>query len=155
MAAYLIGVMGWRDTFSTMGLLTLALLIPLALLIRQPPNRVSTQEASASDDESPVPLAPNTVVLWMSFAVILCCICMSVPLIHLVPLIQDKGFPLDDAAGVLFTLLLAGIVGRITFGKLSDLIGPIRAYWIASCWQTVLVYVFIQFDSLERTFDSL
>ncbi len=38
--AVLIGAMGWRDTLTTIGVITLAALIPLAMLIRQPPKHL-------------------------------------------------------------------------------------------------------------------
>jgi predicted MFS family arabinose efflux permease len=75
---------------------------------------------------------------------------MSVPLMHLVPLAQDRGIALEDAASVLFVMLIAGFCGRIAFGKLADVIGAIRAYWIASLWQTVLVVLFLQMESLDH-----
>ncbi len=50
---------------------------------------------------------------------------------------------------MLFLVLLAGVAGRIAFGKLADMIGPIRAYFIASCWQTLLVFVFVQLQTLD------
>jgi MFS family permease len=46
-------------------------------------------------------------------------------------------------------MLIAGIGGRIAFGKLADMIGAIRAYLVASAWQTCLVVFFLQFQSLE------
>lgn len=151
LTAILIEQMGWRGALATMGLITLGVLVPMALLIKQSPYRASTsaQGGSAANDESPVPLSPNVVVAWMSLAVIFCCTCMSVPLMHLVPLVQDRGIALDDAGSVLFLMLLVGILGRIAFGKLADLIGAIQAYWVASLWQTVLVFAFIQMKSLS------
>ena len=101
------------------------------------------------DDKSPVPLSPNLVVAWLSIAVIFCCICMSVPLMHLVPLIQDRGISLEEAGSVLFLMLVVAIFGRIAFGKLADMIGAIKAYWIASCWQTLLVFFFVQIETLD------
>ena len=74
---------------------------------------------------------------------------MSVPLIHLVPYAQSCNIPLSDAGGIVLVMLIAGICGRVAFGKLADVIGAIRAYWVASAWQTVLVVVFLQFQSLE------
>lgn len=150
-AAIMISAIGWRDTLTAMGVIALAALIPLGLLIRQPPRPpvATTQGGSGADDESPVPLATNTVVTWLSIAVVFCCICMSVPLMHLVPLAQDRGIPLDDAASVLFVMLIAGIFGRIAFGKLADLIGAIQAYGLASLWQTVLVVMFLQLETLD------
>jgi predicted MFS family arabinose efflux permease len=134
-----------------MGVVTLIGLTSLALLIRQPPRPTPETKpgASAADDEESVVLPTNVVVPWLGIAVLFCCICMSVPLMHLVPLIQDRGFPLDDAASVIFVMLVAAIVGRIVFGKLADMIGAMKAYWIASFWQTVLVFGFVQIETLD------
>lgn len=149
--AIMISAMGWRDALTAMGVIAFAVLIPLAFLIRQPPDRAAANTAGVSDadDEPPVPLSSNTVVIWMSAAVVFCCICMSVPLMHLVPLVQDRGFSLGDAASVLFVMLIAGIFGRIAFGKLADVIGAIRAYWVASLWQTLLVVLFLRWETLD------
>jgi predicted MFS family arabinose efflux permease len=131
----------------------------LALLIRPPeaPPAGSAAAAANADrapdqttaDVSDIPLSTNTVIIWMSIAVILCCTTMSVPLIHLVPYAQSCGIPLSEAGGIILVMLIAGICGRIAFGKLADMIGAIRAYWIASAWQTVMVVLFLQFQSLE------
>ena len=150
-AALLICATSWRDALTIMGVLAWAVLIPLALLIRQPPVAAASAMPSnqpAEEDAQAIPLPPTLVTAWLSSAVIFCCVCMSVPLMHLVPLAQDRGIALDDAASVLFVVLFAAVFGRICFGKLADLIGPLRAYWLASCWQTVLVFFFVQLDSL-------
>lgn len=150
--AVLIGAMGWRDALNTMGLIALVALLPLAFLIRQPPKAPAAATGVVLDDESPVPLAPNVVIIWLSIAVVFCCICMSVPLMHLVPLAQDKGIPLEGAASIMLVMLISAVVGRVAFGKLADMIGAIRAYWIASCWQAVLVFGFTQIDSLNALY---
>jgi MFS family permease len=149
-AALLIGSMGWRDALSLMGVIALVAMIPLAFLNRQPPQRVAaTTGEPEADDKSPVPLSTNVVVAWMSIAVVFCCICMSEPLMHLVPLVQDRGIELEDAASVVFLMLMVAVLGRVAFGKLADMIGPIRAWWTASCWQTVLVFLFVQLETLD------
>ncbi len=150
-AAILIGTIGWRNAFTTMGIIMLVALIPLAMLIRKPPHSASMSSSGGitQSDESPVPLPFNVVVAWLSIAVLFCCVCMSVPLLHLVPLIQDRGIPLEDAGSVLFVMLIVAIAGRIAFGKLADMIGAIQAYWLASFWQTLLVFYFVQIESLN------
>jgi predicted MFS family arabinose efflux permease len=144
---------GWRDALITIGVIMLIVLVPLALLIRQPSQHPATATSGLTpehrENASPTPLAPNVIVIWMSAAVIFCCICMSVPLMHLVPLIQDRGIPLEQASSVLFLMLVAAIAGRIFFGKLADIIGAIPAYMTASLWQTALVFVFLQFETLN------
>jgi MFS family permease len=148
--AVFIGAFGWRGALSAMGALALMMLVPLAMLIRQPPilsPRVLS-DPSWEEDASPVALPTGAIVTWLSAAVVFCCTCMSVPLMHLVPLIQDCGFSAEQASSVAFLMMMIAILGRITFGKLADIIGAIPAYMVASFWQTVLVLGFIQFQGL-------
>lgn len=149
-SSFLISSLGWRGAFIGLGLVTLFFLIPLSFLIHKAP----VSAAGASDqnssllDQSPVPLPTNLVIAWLSVGVIFCCTCMSVPLMHLVPLIQDRGFSPEDASSVAFLMLIAAIAGRVSFGKLSDIIGAVPAYLAASLWQALLVFFFIKFESL-------
>ena len=152
--ALLIGALGWRDALMSVGITMLVLLISLAMLIKQPPKISTGLDAGSTDnslidDADTTLIPPNTLAVWLGSAAILCCICMSVPLMHLVPLMQDRGLSLEDAGSVLLVMLIVAIVGRIVFGKLADMIGAIRTYWIASCWQTVLVFFFLQVDTLQ------
>ena len=148
-----ISAIGWRETFMWMGVLMLVVLPLLALLIK-PPKTLAAKSASMTSaqditETSYHSLSTSTVIVWMSIAVVLCCTTMSVPLIHLVPYAQSCGIALSDAGGIILVMLIAGICGRIAFGKLSDMVGAVRAYWIASAWQTILVALFLQFQSLE------
>lgn len=149
--AVMISSVGWRSTLATMGVIALAILIPLALLIRQSPVEPAAGGGgiAAAEEESPVPLPPHVVTAWLSLAVVFCCTCMSVPLMHLVPLIQDRGFSPEQASSVLFLMLGVAIIGRIAFGKLADMIGALPAYMVASLWQTALVFGFTQFSELN------
>jgi MFS family permease len=142
--AFLIESLGWRHSFLIQGLLSLAILMPLALLIREP-ARVGRPPDTA---EAPIPLSAGVVTVWLSAAVLFCCATMSVPLMHLVPLIQGHNITAPDASGVLFVMLMAAILGRVAFGKLADMIGPIPAYMLASFWQTVAVFAFTGIEDL-------
>jgi MFS family permease len=144
--AFLIEWLGWRGAFTALGIITLATLVTLALLMREPPQRAAGR---AGGDADATPLPVGVVVVWLSAAVLMCCTCMSVPLMHLMPLIQGRGIAAPEAGGVLFVMLLAAIVGRVAFGKLADMIGALPAYLTASFWQTALVFVFTQIGSIE------
>ena len=74
---------------------------------------------------------------------------MSVPLMHLVPLVQDRGFAPDEASGVIFVMLLVAIAGRVAFGKIADIIGALPAYMTATGWMALMVYGFIFLERLE------
>jgi MFS family permease len=145
--ALLIEMFGWRGAFTALGIISLATLVPLALLTKEPPDKSGATAGDASDES--VPLPANIVVIWLSAAVLFCCTCMAVPLMHLVPLIQGQGISAPEAGSVLFVMLAAAILGRVAFGKLADTIGAIPAYMTASLWQTVLVFVFTQIDNLD------
>ena len=145
--AFLIDALGWRGAFMAQGLITLALLLPLALLMRAPPQDSAQAAAGGGEDTPPLPL--SLVVPAMSLAVLLCCTCMAVPLMHLVPLIQGRGISAPEAGSVLFAMMIAAIVGRVAFGQLADMIGAIPAYMTASLWQTALVFVFTRISDLD------
>jgi MFS family permease len=144
--AFLIEGYGWRSAFVVQGVFSLLVMAPLALLMRESPRPVHA--AAAGRVEPPPPLSPAVVVVWLSVAVILCCSTMSVPLMHLVPLMQGHHISAPDASGVLFVMLCAAIFGRVAFGKLADMVGPIPAYMAASFWQTIAVFAFTLLDDL-------
>jgi MFS family permease len=146
-AAWLIEQLGWRGAFLALGLASLALMVPLALVMRAPPRAAGVLAARA---EPAPPMPPRLAVAWLSAAVLLCCACMAVPLMHLVPLIQGLCIAGTDASGVLFAMLVAAIAGRAAFGKLADLIGPIPAYMTASLWQTSAVFAFTRLSDLGQ-----
>lgn len=146
-SSFIIDLLGWRGAMATLGILTVLILAPLSFVVKDPPGR-STGSAFAQS-ETPVPLPLGVVVVWLSAAVLFCCTCMSVPLMHLVPLIQGRGISAPEASSVLFLMLIAAIMGRAAFGRLADMVGAIPAYMTASLWQTVLVFGFTQIGDLS------
>lgn len=147
-SSFLIKALGISGAFWATGVFMLVTLLPLSLLLRQPPIADEAQQkANAAEENTLVPT--NTVIITMSAAIILCCTCMSTPLMHLVPLIQDCGFAAEQAGSVIFVMLLVAIAGRLAFGKLADMIGAVPAYMTATAWMTALVFGFIYIDSLS------
>src|SRR5688572_12307752 len=49
----------------------------------------------------------------------------------------------------MFAMLLSAILGRIAYGKLCDVIGPLQSWAVASILQTLGVLAFTQFTSLQ------
>ena len=138
--AFLIEALGWRGAMATQGTVTLLLLIPLALLLRDAAPQGAEERRLTG--ETSHGLSNTAVTAWLSAAILFCCTCMAVPLMHLVPLIQGCGFPAPEAGSVLFFMLMVAIAGRVAFGKLADMIGAVPAYLTASAWQTLLVFGF-------------
>jgi MFS family permease len=151
-ARLLISAVGWRGAYTILGIAVLALLVPLSLLVRPPPGQAAAVRAARGGGAGKAaqrhPLPPALIVLWLSVAVVFCCICMAMPMVHAVALAQDQGIKAERAAGILLLLFVGGFFGRIFFGKAADHIGGVWAYWLASAGQTALVFWFTQLTSL-------
>jgi MFS family permease len=141
-SSHLIEAFGIDGALRLTGLFMLVAMIPLAALLSQPPALAATQQSARALEEAGA-LPVNVVVFRLSLAIVLCCTCMSTPLMHLVPLIQDRGIQSNDASSVIFVMLLIGIAGRVAFGKLADVIGALPAYFSATAWMSLMVFGFI------------
>ena len=137
---------GWQTTYMLSAACYLALALPVALLIRESPSREQAR-LQMVDEVRTSPLSEREVIVWISVAIIFCCTCMSVPIVHLVPLLTDSGFSLDQATTVLMVLMFSGALGRILGGRLGDLIGALPSYMVMSAGQTLSVFWFPFLDS--------
>ena len=137
---------GWQTTYMLSAACYLALALPVALLIRESPSREQAR-LQMVDEVRTFPLSEREVIVWISVALIFCCTCMSVPIVHLVPLLTDSGFSLDQATTVLMVLMFSGALGRILGGRLGDLIGALPSYMVMSAGQTLSVFWFPFLDS--------
>ncbi|TDJ32011.1 MAG: MFS transporter [Gammaproteobacteria bacterium] len=147
-SAWAIETYDWRTAYMILAGLYLVVLLPVAFLVRDPPGRVAP--ARQFSGTAPTPSVNEIeVVVWISLAVIFCCNCMAVPIVHLVPLLTDNGISTEVAASVLLTLMLAGGVGRVLGGKLCDNFGALPTYMIMSLGQTVFAFGFPHVSSLS------
>ena len=74
---------------------------------------------------------------------------MATPLVHVVVLAQDRGISAQKAAGILLLVSIGSFFGRIAYGRITDSIGGLRTYMLASLSQTLLVFWFTRLSSLE------
>lgn len=132
---------GWQTAYVYLSIIYLVVALPFAFLIKESPWRNSARDSKVAEARD-FPISEKEAISWISTAVIFCCICMSVPIVHLVPLLTDRSFSLEFATSVLMVLMLVGILGRILGGKLGDTIGALPAYMFMSAGQTVLVLWF-------------
>ncbi|MBR9838464.1 MAG: MFS transporter [Rhodobacteraceae bacterium] len=144
--ALLIESLGWRGAFVAIGLASIAILVPLALLARAPRR---AGPAAAQVAEKPPAVPTPVVVALMSLGVVFCCALMSVPLMHLAPLVELCGASGAEAGSVVLVMMIAAIAGRVAFGKLADMIGALPAYLAASAWQTAFVFLFVRIDDIS------
>ena len=137
-ARMLISEFDWQTAYLVMAAAYVLIGLPVAALIRDPPARLAAR-AGLDDGGTDVPLAPREVITWISVAVVFCCTCMSVPIVHVVSMVSDRGVGPQEAASVLLVLMVAGTFGRVLGGKLTDMVGALQAYMMMSFCQTLLV----------------
>lgn len=86
---------------------------------------------SAAGPKAPAPAANSTGALWgavlrmesfwsMSWINFFCCVCHSIPLVHVVSFAQDAGLSAFTSAWVLAIMNISSIVGRIYWGIFAD-----------------------------------
>ena len=139
-AGLAIGAYGWQSAYIIIAAVYFCIAFPIAFLIRESPTRQNL--GTEMGDEQNFIVDEKVAVAWISAAIIFCCICMSVPIVHLVPLLTDRGISLNSATQVLMVLMFSGAFGRILGGKLGDTIGALPAYMLMSLGQTISVVWF-------------
>lgn len=112
---------GWRGTSLAFGLLVVAVGVPtVAALVRERPattvlrNAVETPGAPLSEG-----LASR--VFWIQMLVLFCSsIAQNAAIVHLVPLLTDRGVSASQAAAAMSAMGGAGLAGRLATGWLLD-----------------------------------
>lgn len=138
----------WQTAYLVMAWTYLLISVPISLLVRESPLRQAARSNSFVDDDLETSLSPIEVMCWIALAIIFCCSCMSVPIVHLVPLMTDKGYDPQTAATVLMVLMLVGGFGRIASGMIADRIGALETYLLMGVLQMATVVWFPHLNSL-------
>jgi MFS family permease len=139
-ARHLILLEGWRYAYFALGIAYLVIMLPLALLIRDAPRQSAAAAAAAHLAEYARPRMQ--VLALLCIAVVFCCVCMATPIMHVTALGSDLGLGGRESAGLLATMMVAGILGRIAFGSVADRFGSLQSYIVASAGQTSLAFLF-------------
>ena len=145
---------GWRNTYTGMGLVCGAGMALLALRMRQRPPMVQVAPAAQAgqrpvqDRSRPFGMAPGRAQLLLFIAGIACCVAMSMPQVHIVAYCTDLGFGAARGAEMLSLMLASGIVSRLVSGLICDRIGGIRTLLLGSALQGIALLLFLPFDGL-------
>jgi MFS family permease len=126
-ARWLISTYDWRTAMMTIGIVAWALLIPAALLVRQPPVAASGAASGPVADAEPSMSAaeafrsPQFIVLALTF--FLCCGAHSGPIFHMVSYAIGCGIAPMAAVSIYSVEGLSGLGGRLLLGLLADRFG--------------------------------
>jgi len=117
---------GWRMAYAIIGLLIFAVTVPNALLLlRDRPRGQVAKDAKASDSLPGATRAEAVAqpVFWrLSISFFLITVAASGCIIHLVPMLTDRGVTSANAAGMAALIGSSLLVGRLVTGVLLDYI---------------------------------
>jgi MFS family permease len=138
---------GWRTTFTGVGIFCVVTILPLALLLRRRPPALHTHEG-ASHETKRIDVSRQALLVLLCIAGVACCVAMSMPQVHIVAYCGDLGFPAARGAEMLSLMLGFGIVSRLASGWICDRIGGLRTLLLGSALQGVALLLFLPFNSL-------
>ena len=92
-------------------------------------------------------ISNKRIQVLLMFAGVFCCVAMSMPQVHIVPLCIDNGYGLAVGTEILSFMLFAAVASRVIFGFLSDKIGPIQTLLLGSSLQAISLTMFLPFNS--------
>ena len=147
LARWMITTQDWRTAMQVIGDLVWLVVIPAALLVRNPP--ASPPVAAAA---RPVVAGPDLTVAQAlrtpQFAVIAlayfaCCATHAGPIFHMVANAMDHGVPAMAAATVLSAAGLASLTGKIVCGLVADRVGAKRVLVAGLALQAVAVSLYL------------
>ncbi|SDC90135.1 CynX/NimT family MFS transporter [Ruegeria marina] len=141
---------GWQAVYLSLAALTLAVVIPLSLVLRRrlPDEAHLAAAATAQINARSVGLSPRALQYLLGVAGIGCCVAMSMPQVHIVSYCVGLGYGPAVGAEMLSLMLLGGIVSRIISGLVADRLGGLRTLLIGSVLQCAALFLFLPYDGM-------
>jgi MFS family permease len=146
---WLINEFDWRVAFMVLGNLAWVVVLPAALLLREPGDGAARPQERGwpANGGSAGAISRPPHKTWAFWAIALthfcCCAAHSGPLFHLVSHAMDQGVPRMVAASMLGVSGLTSIFGRVGTGMVADRFGAKRTLLAALALQAVLVFLYL------------
>jgi MFS family permease len=124
---WLLSFLDWRTTLVTLAVFLAVSTIPVhAFMLRAPPRHEQGAPGSAPavDRSHSLREALHTVVFWvLTAAFVASNFAVNAVMVHVIPYLTDKGYPLAQAAMVIGWMGAMQLVGRILFGPIASRFG--------------------------------
>jgi MFS family permease len=123
LAQSLINSFGWRAAYLGMGALVFLLAVPIAAAVipDEPERHVSARDESDLSQGLSIRMAIGSRIFWLlALSIFLASLALNGSLVHVVPMLTERGWTPDRAAMALAAAGLSGMVGRILVGFIID-----------------------------------
>ena len=140
---------GWRTTYVAIGIICIAIMLPLAQLLKRRPH-FDDSASPANRASGHKGLLPGHPLLYpaLVLAGLACCVAMSMPQVHIVAYCADLGYGPARGAEMLSMMLGFGVLSRLISGFVADRIGGLATLIIGSFLQMLALFFYIPFDGL-------
>jgi MFS family permease len=123
LAQSLINSFGWRAAYLGLGALVFLLAVPIAFAVIQdePERHVSARNESDLSQGLSIRAAIGSRIFWLlALGIFLASLALNGSLVHVVPMLTERGWTPDRAAMALTAAGLSGMIGRILVGFIID-----------------------------------
>jgi MFS family permease len=146
LARWLITNYDWRTAMLVIGDLVWLVIIPAALLVRNPPSVATGHAAASTDQDLDLTVAqalrtPQFAALALAYFA--CCAAHSGPIFHMVTNAIDHGITAMTATTVLSAASLAALIGKIICGLVADRVGAKRTLVAGLALQAAAVSLYL------------
>src|SRR5579863_1509541 len=120
---FLIGAFGWRSGYVGLAVLVIIVaLLPVAIFVREPTEAPAAGDAATNEPEgaSMAEAARDWRFWFMLIGFFFAVIAINGTLVHVVPMLTDRGIALPEAVGIISSSGIALIVGRLLAGWIID-----------------------------------
>lgn len=162
LSAWLISSFGWRFSYVILGVVTWLAFIPIVKFIKKPlQKKVEDGSGIKSVEGFSFSEALKTVTLWAYCSTwMFAAVALWSLLVHIVPLITDKGISIVEAGMLAGLIGIGSLVGRIVSGFISDKVGgkkvlisaitlqSVAIVWLLLSKEIWMLYLFVVFFGL-------
>lgn len=158
LAALLIGTLGWRSAYISLGVLSAVLGISMAMLIVNDPRKKGLAPDGGPALPEPTSGLPEGTemrvavrsrpFLTLYFAGLIASFGLFVPFVHLVPFATDQGMSAGQGAFLLGMVGVGSTVGRFLLGNVADRIGRQLALILAFAGMAATLLIWLVSDTL-------
>jgi MFS family permease len=154
LAAWLVSSYDWRSSLLVIAAIAAVTMLPLSLLLRQPPETSDEDNAPPPEGEAGAPMSVATALKSQPFIILMlvnffCCATHSGPIFHTVGYAVSCGIPLMAAVTIYSVEGFAGLGGRVAFGLMADRFGAKNILVLGLLAQAIVAFFFFFVRQLE------